>query len=669
MNLKRLYHFLKRREDRKGIDWNLIKEDSDENAILWFLRHKGFSPHRLLTFFIGTLTLSMVIILLFNGTFGAMEVRIFRSTILSFFLILAFLLYPIGRKSWKEPFNAFFTIDLLLIFLTIAIQCYTFWNIDRFTWKIGRLSFMEKTCGIIEFFLILEASRRTMGWIFTGTCFFFLIEPLFSNYLPGILHGPAIDFEHIVEQQFMRDDGIYGIALGVMVTTLSVFLIFGSFLAKTSTGQFIISLAFAIAGKFRGGPAKVSVFSSALFGTMSGSAVANVVVDGVVTIPMMKQVGYSKEYAGAIEAATSSGGQIMPPVMGVSAFLMAGIVGVSYSTICKHALIPALLYYLALFLAIDLNAKKRDLKPLNEADLPHLMNVLRDGGYLFIPVLAIIYFLIQGFTPEKAVIFSLILIFGLSFVRPQTRLTPLRLLDSLEEGGKSMVAIGVSCAAVGIIIGSLGASGLGTRFTSFVIEASEGHLWVALVYTMIAGLILGMGVPTAVVYILLAALVVPSLIQMGVVPIAAHLFAFYFGVIANITPPVAMASFAAAAIAKSNYMKTGFISMRIAIPCYLIPFVFAYAPELLLVGSLSKIVIVVFTTTVGVWALAAANEGWFLRRVGIVERIILSIAAISLIIPEFYTDLLGLFLFGIVIFIQKKGLRLSLFRKKEEVPH
>jgi TRAP transporter 4TM/12TM fusion protein len=667
MKIEKLTGFFKRREGRKGIDWEMIKEETGENAIVGFLKKKGLSPHRILAFFIGSLTLSMVIILLFNGTFGAMETRIFRSTILSFFLVLAFLLYPLGRKSWKDPFNAFFVIDVLLIFLTIAIQCYTYINIDRFTWKIGILSSIEKTCGIVEFFLILEASRRSMGLVFTGTCFFFMIEPFFSNYLPGSLRGPVIDFEHMVEQQFMRDDGVFGIALGVMVSTLSIFLIFGSVLEKTSTGQFIIALAFAIAGKYRGGPAKVSVFSSSLFGTMSGSAVANVVVDGVVTIPMMKQVGYSKEYAGAIEAATSSGGQIMPPVMGVAAFLIAGILGVSYATICKHAVIPALLYYLALYFAIDLNAKKRDLKPLNEAELPHLVNVVRDGGYLFLPVVAIIYFLIEGFTPEKAVIFSLVIIFVLSFIRPQSRLTPVKLLDALEEGGKTMVAIGVSCAAVGLIIGSLGASGLGTKFTSLVLDVSGGYLWLALIFTMIAALILGMGVPTSVVYILLAVLVIPALVQMGVMPIAAHLFAFYFGVIANITPPVAMASFAAAAIAKSDYMKTGFTSMRIAIPTYLIPFVFIYAPGLLLMGSISGIILVVFTTSIGVWALAAANEGWLFRRMNALERIVLTIAAIALIIPKWYTDIVGLLLFGFFIFVQRKQIGLFNRSKKGEV--
>lgn len=667
MRIDKIINFIKRREGKRGIDWEFIKEDSEQNTIVWFLNQRGFSPHRLLAFFIGSLTLSMVIILFFCGTFGALEVRIFRSTILSFFLVLAFLIHPLGRKSWRDPFNAHFIIDVVLILLTIAIQLYTYVNIDRFTWKLGELSFFEKFSGILEFILILEASRRTMGLVFTATCFFFLIEPLFSNYLPGILYGPPIDFNHMVEQQFMRDDGIFGIAMGMMVTTISIFLIFGSFLQKTSTGQFIIALAFAIAGRFRGGPAKVSVFSSALFGTMSGSVVANVVVDGVVNIPMMKQVGYSKEYAGAIEAATSTGGQIMPPVMGVAAFLMAGVLGVSYSTICFHAIVPALLYYLALYLAIDLNARKNDIKGLNEANLPHVINVIRDGGYLFIPVLTIIYFLIKGFTPEKAVILSLVTIFGLSFVRAFTRLTPIKLLDALEEGGRTMVPIGVSCGAIGLIIGSLGASGLGTRFSSFVLQSGGGHLWVTLIYTMVAGIILGMGVPTAVVYIFLAVLIIPALIQMGVVPIAAHLFAFYYGVIANITPPVAMGAFAAAAIAKSNYMKTGFISMRIAIPTYIVPFVFVYSPELILIGSVPIIIEVIFTTILGVWALAAANEGWLFRKATIMERIILLTAAILLIIPEVYTDILGLVLFGFVILVQKKNLKWLNFFNKQEI--
>jgi len=655
MKVNHLIDLFKRRQGKKGIDWELIKEDSGESTITYLLRGKGFSFDRLLAFLISTLALSMVIIFIFCGSFGALEVRIFRSTILSFFLVLSFLMHPLGRKSWREPFNAFFIMDVVLIFLTIAIQIYTYTNIDRFTWKLGELSFLEKCCGIAEFFLILEASRRTMGLVFTGTCFFFMVEPFVSHYLPGIFHGPSTDFEQMIEQQFMRDDGIFGIALGIMVTTLSVFLVFGALFQRTSTGQFIISLAFALAGRFRGGPAKVSVFSSALFGTMSGSVVANVVVDGVVTIPMMRRVGYSKEYAAAIEAATSTGGQIMPPVMGVAAFLMAGIIGISYSTVCYHAIIPAILYYLALYLAIDLNAKRMDIKSLDEAGLPSLINVVRDGGYLIAPLGVIIYLLIKGFSPEKAVLLSLVAIFALSFIRPKTSLRPVKLLEALEEGGRSMVPIGVACASVGLIIGSLGASGLGSRFTSFVIEASGGHLWIALVYTMIAGLILGMGVPTAVVYILLAVLVIPALVQMGVKPIAAHLFAFYFGVLANITPPVALGAFAAAAIAGSNYLKTGFISMRIAIPAYIVPFVFVYSPELILIdGSISKIIIVVLTAAIGVWALAGANEGWLFKKANIVERILLFMGSISLIIPHFYSDFLGLLLIGIVILLQKK---------------
>jgi len=658
MKMDRFINFFRRRQGKKGIDWELIKEDSGGSIIASFLGGKGFSIHRLQAFFISTLAISMTIILLFCGSFGALEVRIFRSTILTFFLLLAFLVHPLGRKSWRDPLNVFFVLDVVLIFLTVGIQIYTYVDIDRFTWKLGELSFLETFSGFAEFFLILEASRRTMGLVFTGICFFFLIEPFFAHSLPSFFHGPSIDFEQMIEQQFMRDDGIFGIALGVMVNTISIFIIFGAFLQKTLTGQFFIALANSVAGKFRGGAAKIAVITSALFGTMSGSVVANVTVTGVVTIPMMQKGGYSKEYAGAVEAAASTGGQVLPPVMGVGAFLLAGILGVSYATVCYHAIIPAILYYVSLYFAIDFHAQKMNIQPFNKVDVPDPINVMRDGGYLFVPIGIIIYLLIKGFSPEKAVVLSLLFIFALSFFRHQTRLSPVKLLEAFEEGGRMMVQIGVACAAIGLIIGSVGASGLGTRFTSLVLQASGGHPWVALVFTMIAGIILGMGVPTSVVYILLAVLIVPLLIQLGFMPITAHLFVFYFGVIANITPPVAMAAMAASTLAKSNYMKTGFISMRIALPCYLVPFVFVYAPELILIGSVSKMIIAILSAAIGVCSMSAANEGWLVGRANFLERVLLFVAAIFLILPAMHSSFFGFLLFGIVFIMQLKTKRM-----------
>jgi len=652
-----LFDLFKRREDRKGINWHLAVEESQLNAIGWAIEQEGFNAHRLLGITIGALNLSMVTILLFCVIFGTMEIRIVRSVILTFFLVLSFLTRPLGKKSWKEPFNIFFMIDILFIFLAVAIQIYTCVHIDRFTWQIGELSFWEKTCGVIEFFLILEASRRTMGLFFSLLCLFFLIQPLFSNYLPGIFYGPPTLFEEIIEQQFLRDDGIFGLALGVMVTTLSIFLIFGAFLQKTSTAQFIISLAYSIAGKFRGGPAKVSIIASGFMGSISGSVTANVATTGAVTIPMMKNAGYSKEFAGAVEAVASSGGQLMPPVMGVSAFLVAAIMGIPYFEVCQRAALPAILYFFSVFLVVHLRARKLGLTPLNEAEIPSFINTIRDGGYLGIPIFIIIYMLIRGYSAEKSVVIALLFIFGLSFFKKETRLNPIGFLNALEEGAKIMLTIGVSCAGIGLIIGSIGASGVATRLTSFVIQASRGQLWVTLIYTMIAGIILGMGVPTAVVYIFLAVIIVPALIQMGVVPIAAHLFAFYWGVIGNITPPIAMGSFTAAAIARAGIMKTSITGVRVGVVCFLLPFMFVYAPELLLIGDINKILISFLTALAGIWALAAAMEGFLLKKTNIIVRFLLFVAAITLIKPGIYTDIPGFLILGIILLTQKHTLK------------
>ncbi|MBW1711649.1 MAG: TRAP transporter fused permease subunit [Deltaproteobacteria bacterium] len=642
-----------RRQGKKGVDWDIgLQTRESENAFLWFLGQRGFSAHRLLAFVIGVLNLSMVTILIYCVVYGSMEIRILRSTILTFFLVLSFLMFPLGKKSWKEPFGPLFLLDVALICLAVAIQVYTLAHIDRFTWEIAPLSFWEAFFGVALLILVAESARRTMGLLFCGICVFFLLQPMFSHYLPGILYGPPIDYEQVIEQQFLRDDGIFGLALGVMVSTLSLFLIFGAFLQKTSASQFFISLAQSIAGRFSGGTAKIAVVSSAFMGSISGSVTANVATTGSVTIPMMKKSGYPSEFAAGVEAVASSGGQLMPPIMGISAFLIAAIMGIPYFEVCKHALIPAVLYFTAVFMVVHLRARKMGLKPLDADEVPSTINVFRDGGFLAIPVAAIVYLLIRGYSAEKAVITSLALVFVLSFIRPQTRLSPKGLLDALETGGRIMIPIGIACASVGLIIGSLGASGLATRFTSFVVEAAGGQLWVALLYSMIAAMILGMGVPTAVVYVFLAVLIVPALVQMGVEPIAAHLFVFYFGVIGNITPPFALASFTAAAIAGANLMKTGFTGVAIGLASFIIPFAFAYSPQLLFVGSPLEVLTFALPALVGIWALPLVTEGWAFRPMKLLTRAVLFFAAIALIKPGLLTDAFGFVVVATIVISQ-----------------
>jgi len=646
----------RRREGKKGVDWALSVEETPQNPIAWFLGQKGVSFHRFLGLVIGSLNLALVILLLYCVIFGTMEIRILRSAVLTLFLLLAFLTYPLGKKSWKEPLTPLFLVDSAFIFFALAVQVYTYANIDRFTFEIADLSFWEAFCGITTFILILEACRRTMGYSFSLLCLLFLLQPLFAHYMPGILYGPPVKMTYLIEQQFLRDDGIFGLALGVMVTTLSIFLVFGAFLQKTSVGQFFISLALSAAGRFTGGPAKVAIISSGLMGSISGSVTANVVTTGAITIPMMKSAGFKKEFAGAVEAVASSGGQLMPPVMGVSAFLVAAIMGIPYFEVCQRAVIPAFLYFGSVFLIVHLRARRIGLKALPPEDIPSFVNTVREGGYLTIPLVVIIYMLIQGYSAEKSVVIALFSIFILSFIRSETRLTPARFLDALEEGARIMIPIGIACAGIGLIIGSLGVSGVAMRLTSFVVQASGGHLWIALVYTMAAGIILGMGVPTAVVYIFLAVIVVPALIEMGVAPIAAHLFAFYWGVIGNITPPVALGSFAAAAIARASIMKTALSGVRVGIACFLIPYLFVYAPELLLTGSFGRTVQVLFTAAIGIWALGSATEGYFLKKANLLERFFLFVAALVLIKPGWYTDTLGLVIFCLVLLAQIRGM-------------
>ena len=654
MKEQTIVRLFERRTGEKGVDWSLIPDKtSTENPMEWFLTKKGFSFHRMLALIMGTLNISMVVILLFSVIFGAIEMRTFRSTILSFFLIITFLNYPLGKKSWTSPYNLYTVIDIGLVFLTVLIQAYTLVNIDRFTWKIVEPTSFEIFLGISLFGVVFEAARRTMGLLFGAVCLLFLIQPLFSNYLPGIFYGPPIDFLYLIEQQFSRDDGIFGMALGVMVSTLSVFLIFGTFLQKTSAAQFFISLAFSIAGRFSGGAAKIAVISSGLMGSISGSVVANVVTTGSITIPMMKKSGYEPEFAGGVEAVSSSGGQLMPPIMGIAAFLMAAIMGISYIEVCARALLPAIFYFLAVFLVVHFRARRTGLKPLDRQNIPNLINVLRDGGVLLLPLVVIVYLLLRGYSAEMAVIVSLALIFIVSFLHPETRMNPRKILDAFDESAKVIVPIGVACGAVGMIIGSLGASGLTMRFSSFVVHAAGGKLWIALVYTMVAAIVLGMGVPTAVVYIFLAVIVVPALITMGVEPFAAHLFVFYFGVIGNITPPFALASYAAAGVARTNPMTTAFSSVRVGVASFLIPFMFVYAPSLLFIGPLMNTALVAVPVIIGIGALAGAVEGWFLQKTSVVERLMLLVAAVVLIKPGLLTDGVGLVLVCFVLALQK----------------
>lgn len=586
---------------------------------------------------------------LFTGSFGAPEALLHRAIHLLFVMFLVFLINPMSKKQRR------WWLDIIFISLSLGSIVYLFWNYEYFITRypyVHPLSKPDIILGIIITLTLLEAARRSIGLAMPITAIAFIIYAYVGPFMPGLLRHAGQNTETIIDQLYMTTEGIFGIPLGVSATYVILFVIFGAFLERSGTGQFFMELAASTTGKARGGPGKIAVISSSLFGTISGSAVANVMVTGQFTIPMMKKTGFQPHFAGAVEATASTGGQIMPPVMGAAAFVMAEFTGLPYITVCKHALIPAILYYLSCFMAIHFEALRTNLKGIME-EAPSLAAVLLGKGHLLIPVAVIIYMMFAGYTPMYACIFAIISVVILANLKKASRMGGIKIFQSLEEGAKGTVSVAVACACAGIIIGVINLTGLGLKFTSFVLFLAGESLALALVFTMIAGIILGMGLPTTAAYIVMAALLVPALIKLGIPTIAAHMFAFYYAIISAITPPVALAVYAGAGLAGSNMWQTGFAAVRIGAPGFIIPFMFAYEPSLLFLGSPWSIFTSFITASIGVVILAAGMMGWFLQETNWVERIFLMAAAILLIKPGFYTDLIGFILLGLAIFMQK----------------
>jgi TRAP transporter 4TM/12TM fusion protein len=590
---------------------------------------------------------------LYAGYFGAPEALLHRSTHLLFVLILIFFLFPLSPKEWGKKLR---WTDGILILLTLVSIGYLFANYEYVTTRyayISPLSLADMVFGIVLTLLLIEGSRRVIGPALPITAGVFLAYAYVGTYLPGLLRHSGFSTEIIIDQLYMTTEGIFGIPLGVSATYVILFIVFGTFLEKSGTGQLFMDFASAITGWTRGGPGKISCISSALFGTISGSAVANVMVDGWLTIPLMKRTGFNPPFACAVEATASTGGQIMPPVMGAAAFVMSEFTGIPYITICLYAMIPALLYYLALFMSIHFMAGRMGLKGIPKEELPRLKKVLAARGHMFIPLIIIVYMMTAGYTPMYACIYSTVAVVILSFLRKETRMGFWTIIRALEEGAKNTLGVAAACACAGIVIGVINLTGLGLKFTSFVLFLAGESLIPALIMTMLAGIVLGMGMPTTPAYIVQAALLIPALIKLGVLKVAAHMFVFYFSTISAITPPVAMAVYAAAGIGGAKLWPTGIWAMRIAAAGFVVPFMFVYGPSLLFIGSAFDILTSAISASFGVTALAAGMMGWFVKELKIWERIVLLIAAVLLIKPGLYTDAIGYILL-LLVFLEQK---------------
>ncbi|WP_209125833.1 TRAP transporter permease [Alkalihalobacillus sp. BA299] len=617
---------------------------------------------------LGTIVLIMnAIFALYTAGFGLFSATDQRGLHWLFLSVSLFLLYKPKKNSnstFKVLGNAFNFLFLLGAIVS-GIYLLAVWE-DRVL-MLGGSSFWDVLMGIIMIVVILEATRRKAGNLLAGVTLFFIIYALYGSYFPGMLSHRGISLERLTNFLYLTTEGIYGIPLGISATFIIVFVLFGAFLDKFGGGQWFIDISYALTGRFRGGPAKTAVISSGLMGMISGAPVANVATTGTFTIPLMKKVGFKPTQAGAIEAVASTGGMITPPIMGAGAFIMAEYLGVPYIDIVIAAIIPATLFYLALLLSIDSIAVKQKLLGEEKHKLPSVKEVMKKRGHLAIPLIFLIVMIAFGWSPMKTAFWSIVLSIAIAFYKTNTKPNFKSILSSLENGSKGVISIAAACASAGIIVGVISITGLGAKLSFALVDLSQDNIILALVLTMIITIILGFGMPPTAVYIILVAIVVPPLVDLGVSPIAAHMFLFFFSSLAALTPPVAITAYAAAAIAKANPNKTGFTSFRLGLIAYIIPFMFVFSPSLLLQGSPSQVILAVFTAIIGVGCIVAGLEGHLIKSWGLIPRIILICSSLLFLDSGWTSDLLaviGIMLaFLIQNFILKKSSQIPVFKR------
>lgn len=568
-----------------------------------------------------------------------------RAIHLAFALALTFMIYPATSIQKKKlPL-----LDIAAVLFSLFVGGYLVVEYMDLVLRAGDPMMRDLVLGGITILMVLEATRRTMGWPLVIVALTFLGYALFGHLIPGSLGHRQYDVARIVEHLFLTSEGIYGVCIYVTATFVFMFILLGAFLNVTGGAQSFIDLAFALTGKYRGGPAKAAVVASGLMGTISGSSFANVAGTGTFTIPLMKSVGYKNEFAGGVEAASSSGGQIMPPIMGAAAFIMAEMTGVPYGKLIIHAAIPAVLYYVSVFLMVDIEAAKMGLSGLTKDKLPRMLAVLKNGGFLLLAPLSIVYMLLAGYSPIKASYMAVMLVIVASFMRKATRMNLKKFIEALELGARGALSVIAACAVAGIIVGCVTLTGLGLKFADLIVALAHGQLYLALLLTMIASIIMGMGMPTTALYIILGSMVAPALVKMNVPIVAAHLFIFYFGCMASVTPPVALSSYLAAAIAKGDSVRTALNGLKLASSAFILPFIFTLSPELLLIDTTPvKAIIGTGSAILGVVALASCLENYLFGELQIYQRLLVGIAALTLMFPGWSTDIVGL---GIIVAI------------------
>lgn len=575
-----------------------------------------------------------------------------RSLHVAMMLFMTFFLYPATKNSSRKKVAWY---DIILAGLSIAVALYVWFDYSNFINRMGSPNTMDIIMGTILVITVLEGSRRISGWPLVLLSLIFIAYGLFGQSMPGIFTHRGYNWAKLINHIFINTEGIYGTSVNVAASYIFLFILFGSIMNKSGMGQFFNDIALALAGHTKGGPAKVAVIASGFLGSINGSAVANVVTTGAFTIPLMKKTGYSNEFSGSVEASSSVGGQLLPPIMGAAAFIMAEMLGVKYGVIVISATIPALLYYLGILIQVQLRADKNNLVGIPKEDLPKVKDVMKTRGHLIIPIIFLLYMLLFS---GKTVIFSafltIIVTILVSMLKPETRMSFQDILEAFEEGTRSVVSVAVACAVVGIIIGVVSLTGFGLNMANAIIQIGQSHLLATLVLTMVTCMILGMGLPSIPAYLITATIAAPALIQLGVPNIAAHMFVFYFAMFANITPPVALASFAAAGISGGDPMKTGLQSVKLSLAGFIVPYMFVYNTSLLLLDTTPFIAIrVVITSILGVLLIGIATEGYVYAKLPVVLRPIAFVGAILLITESVYQDIIGLAILVLIVVIQK----------------
>jgi TRAP transporter 4TM/12TM fusion protein len=662
-----------------------ITESSSDNAV-------KFSPDRpvptdgnpslvnMTARIVMVLAIGLSLYQLYTAGIAALTAMVQRSIHLGAILSLTFLLKPAYAKARKDTFNVWLFIDWTLVLTAVYCTAYICYNLTAIFERQGDWLPSDITVSILGTLMVLEACRRVIGWIMTGICLTGVLYAMYGPYMPELIIHKGYSVERIVTTLWLTTEGIFGLPIGVAATFVFVFVLFGAILETTGGGAFFIDLAYALTGRFSGGPAKTSVIASGFMGSISGSAVGNVVATGSFTIPMMKKVGYRPHVAGAIEAAASTGGQLMPPIMGAGAFLMAEFTNTSYLTIIKVALVPAIMYYITVLIFVHYEAQKFGLKGQPKENLPKIMTVIKKGLHFIIPVLILIYVLVSNYSPMMAGFIAVVTTLATSIIANtikwavNTRQAPIGdaggvglgqfalkefklLLTALENGAKNAIMVSVACAAAGIIVGMVTLTGMGLKFSSLVLDLSYGIKVFAILLIGAASLVLGMGLPVTASYIVLATLAGPALLDMGVPLMAAHMIVFWYSQDANVTPPVSLASFAGAGVAGANPMKTAFTSWKLAKGLYIIPIIMAYRPLLGMGENYElfhwEVILTMITTTLGLIAFASGLERFFLRKATWLETALFWLAAMGLFWPAYWADAAGFFALIAVVLMQK----------------